>query len=79
MAWKILRKDQAGVFIEIQFLDTAASCGQTLIMFILFGLDPDEIIIPAIRYFKNKWYVNIFFHNIHRFVMHNFKSRKVIF
>ncbi|CAH0729667.1 unnamed protein product, partial [Brenthis ino] len=56
MAWKILRKDQAGVFIEIQFLDTAASCGQTLIMFILFGLDPDEIIIPAIRYFKNKWH-----------------------
>nr|XP_032520391.1 integral membrane protein GPR155 isoform X1 [Danaus plexippus plexippus] len=54
--WKIMRKNQAGVFIEIEFLDTTASNGQALIMFILFGLDPEEIIIPAIRFFKKKWH-----------------------
>ncbi|XP_046968648.1 integral membrane protein GPR155 isoform X1 [Vanessa cardui] len=55
-AWKMMRKDQSGVFIEIEFLDTAASNGQALIMFILFGLDPEEIFIPVIRYIKGKWH-----------------------
>ncbi|XP_047503609.1 integral membrane protein GPR155 isoform X1 [Pieris napi] len=54
--WRVLRKDQAGVFIEIQFLDTAAVYGQALVMFALFGLDPEEIFIPAVRYFKKKWH-----------------------
>ncbi|CAK1556192.1 unnamed protein product [Leptosia nina] len=54
--WRVLRKDQAGVFIEIQFLDTAAVYGQALLMFALFGLDPEEIFIPAVRYFKKKWH-----------------------
>ncbi|XP_050352067.1 integral membrane protein GPR155 isoform X2 [Nymphalis io] len=55
-AWKMMRKDQTGVFIEIEFLDTAASNGQALIMFILFGLDPEEIFIPALRYLRTKWH-----------------------
>nr|XP_034831203.1 integral membrane protein GPR155 isoform X2 [Maniola hyperantus] len=54
--WRIMRKDQAGVFIEMEYLDTAAVTGQALIMFVLFGLDPQEILIPTIRYLRKKWY-----------------------
>ncbi|XP_072947247.1 lysosomal cholesterol signaling protein isoform X2 [Epargyreus clarus] len=54
--WKVMRKDEAGVFIEIQFLDTAATSGQALVMFVLFGLNADELVMPAFTYLKNKWY-----------------------
>ncbi|XP_045495860.1 integral membrane protein GPR155 isoform X2 [Colias croceus] len=55
-SWRVMRKDESGVFIEIQFLDTAAVYGQALIMFVLFGLDTEEIFIPAVRFFKKKWH-----------------------
>lgn len=50
-----MRKDQSGVFIEVEFLDTAFCYGQALVMFVLFGLDPEEIFIPTVRYLKKKW------------------------
>ncbi|XP_023936739.1 integral membrane protein GPR155 isoform X2 [Bicyclus anynana] len=56
IGWKIMRKDESGVYIEIEYLDTAAVNGQALIMFILFGLDPEEMLIPAVRYLRKKWY-----------------------
>ncbi|XP_041986213.1 integral membrane protein GPR155 [Aricia agestis] len=55
-AWRMMRKDESGVFIEIQFLDTAATYGQALLMFVLFGLDPQELVLPVVRYFKTQWY-----------------------
>ncbi|KAJ0178353.1 hypothetical protein K1T71_006176 [Dendrolimus kikuchii] len=54
--WRMMLKDESGVFVEIEFLDIAANYGQALVMFILFGLDPDEVIIPSIRYLKSKWH-----------------------
>lgn len=51
----MMMRDESGVFIEVEFLDIAANYGQALVMFVLFGLDPDELLIPAIRYFKQKW------------------------
>lgn len=48
-------KDESGVFIEIQVLDIAATYGQALVVLILFGLDPEEILVPAIRLIKKKW------------------------
>ncbi|XP_047993871.1 integral membrane protein GPR155 isoform X2 [Leguminivora glycinivorella] len=54
--WRMMQKDESGVFIEIQFLDIAITYGQALIMCVLFGLDPEEMIIPAVRYFKKKWH-----------------------
>ncbi|XP_061715294.1 lysosomal cholesterol signaling protein [Cydia pomonella] len=54
--WRMMQKDESGVFIEIEFLDIAITYGQALIMFVLFGLDPEEMIIPAVRYFKKKWH-----------------------
>lgn len=48
-------KDESGVFVEIEFFDIAANYGQALLMFILFGLDPEEILIPCISYVKKKW------------------------
>ncbi|XP_050671839.1 integral membrane protein GPR155 [Leptidea sinapis] len=54
--WRVLRKDESGVFIELQFLDTAVLYGQPLVMLVLFGLNPDEILIPAVRYFQRKWH-----------------------
>ena len=53
--WRMMLKDESGVFIEIEFLDIVANYGQALVMFILFGLDPEEILIPAVRFLKNKW------------------------
>lgn len=50
-------KDQSGVYLGIQFLDITANYGQALVMFILFGLDPEEILIPAVKFLKTKWYV----------------------
>lgn len=54
--WSMVIKDESGVFVEIQFLDIVANYGQSLVMFILFGLDPEEIIIPSVKFLKNKWY-----------------------
>ncbi|KAL0872024.1 hypothetical protein ABMA27_004461 [Loxostege sticticalis] len=54
--WRMMMRDESGVFIEVEFLDIAANYGQALVMFVLFGLDPDELLIPAIRYFKQKWH-----------------------
>ncbi|XP_028179036.1 integral membrane protein GPR155 isoform X1 [Ostrinia furnacalis] len=54
--WRMMMRDESGVFIEIEFLDIAANYGQALVMFVLFGLDPEELLIPAIRFFKNKWH-----------------------
>lgn len=48
-------KDESGVFVEIEFLDIAANYGQALVIFILFGLDTEEILVPAVRYIKTKW------------------------
>ncbi|KAJ8716183.1 hypothetical protein PYW08_013468 [Mythimna loreyi] len=54
--WRMMLKDESGVFVEIEFLDIVANYGQALVMFILFGLDPEEILIPAVRLLKSKWY-----------------------
>ncbi|XP_049873990.1 integral membrane protein GPR155 [Pectinophora gossypiella] len=54
--WKIMKKDESGVFVEIEFFDIAANYGQVLLMFILFGLDPEEIFIPTVRYFQKKFH-----------------------
>lgn len=51
----MMSKDEGGVFVEIEFFDIAANYGQALVMLILFGLDPDEILIPSIRFIKRKW------------------------
>ncbi|KOB78105.1 Integral membrane protein, partial [Operophtera brumata] len=64
-AWKMMSKDESGLFIEIEFLDIAANYGQALVMLILFGLDPEEILVPTIRFIKKKiWrmrtYRNVF-------------------
>lgn len=56
-AWRMMSKDESGLFIEIEFLDIAANYGQALVMLILFGLDPEEILVPAVRYIKQKWWV----------------------
>ncbi|XP_013172456.1 PREDICTED: integral membrane protein GPR155 isoform X2 [Papilio xuthus] len=53
--WRVLRKDESGVYIEIAFFDIAANSGQALIMFALFGLNPQEILLPTLRFIKNKW------------------------
>ncbi|CAB3251441.1 unnamed protein product [Arctia plantaginis] len=54
--WSMVLKDQSGVYLGIQFLDITANYGQALVMFILFGLDPEEILIPAVKFLKTKWY-----------------------
>ncbi|XP_068618309.1 lysosomal cholesterol signaling protein isoform X2 [Battus philenor] len=54
--WRVLRKDESGVFIEIEFFDIAVNNGQSLIMFALFGLNPQEIFVPFLRFLKNKWH-----------------------
>ncbi|CAK1586256.1 unnamed protein product [Parnassius mnemosyne] len=56
ITWRVLRKDESGVFIEIEFFDIAVNNGQALIMFVLFGLNPQEILLPAIRFLKNRWH-----------------------
>lgn len=55
-SWRMMLKDESGVFVEIEFLDIAANYGQALVMFILFGIDPEEVVVPAIRYLKTKWH-----------------------
>ncbi|CAH2039699.1 unnamed protein product, partial [Iphiclides podalirius] len=55
-AWRVLRKDESGIFIEIEFFDIAVNNGQPLVMFVLFGLNPQEIIVPVVRFLKNKWH-----------------------
>ncbi|KAI5645450.1 membrane transport protein domain-containing protein [Phthorimaea operculella] len=52
--WKVLKKDESGTFVEIEFFDIAANYGQALLMFILFGLDPEEIFRPLVRSIKRK-------------------------
>ncbi|KAJ2944304.1 hypothetical protein O0L34_g18290 [Tuta absoluta] len=52
--WKVLKKDESGTFVEIEFFDIAANYGQALLMFILFGLDPEEIFRPLVRIIKRK-------------------------
>ncbi|KAI8426331.1 hypothetical protein MSG28_005195, partial [Choristoneura fumiferana] len=54
--WQMMRSDESGVFVEIEFLDIAATYGQALVIFVLFGLDPEEMLIPAVRYFKKQWH-----------------------
>ncbi|XP_026731598.1 integral membrane protein GPR155 [Trichoplusia ni] len=54
--WRMMLRDESGLFVEIQFLDIVANYGQALVMFILFGLDPEEVLIPAVRFLKTKWY-----------------------
>ncbi|XP_028038980.1 integral membrane protein GPR155 isoform X1 [Bombyx mandarina] len=54
--WRMMLKDESGVFVEIEFLDVAANYGQGLVLFILFGVDPEEILVPTLRYLKTKWY-----------------------
>lgn len=54
--WSMMMEDESGVFVEIEFLDIVANYGQGLIMFAIFGLNPEEIIIPAIRFIKKKLY-----------------------
>lgn len=55
--WRVLRKDESGIFIEIEFFDIAVNNGQSLIMFALLGLNPQEVIVPTVRLLKSKWFV----------------------
>ncbi|XP_053606460.1 lysosomal cholesterol signaling protein isoform X2 [Plodia interpunctella] len=54
--WRMMLKDESGVFIEIEFLDIVANYGQGLVLFVLFGLDPEEILVPTVRYIKKIWH-----------------------
>ncbi|XP_013140248.1 PREDICTED: integral membrane protein GPR155 [Papilio polytes] len=53
--WRVLRKEESGVYIEIAFLDVAARAGQPLLLCALFGLRPQEILLPTLTYIRNKW------------------------
>ncbi|XP_039755608.1 integral membrane protein GPR155 isoform X2 [Pararge aegeria] len=55
--WKIMRKDESGVFIEIEYLNTIAIYGQALVVLILFGIDPDEVLMPIVRCLRMNWFV----------------------
>lgn len=52
----MMNKDETGIYVEIEFVDVAANYGQGLLMLILFGLNPDEFLIPALAMLKKKWF-----------------------
>ncbi|KAG7296126.1 hypothetical protein JYU34_021223 [Plutella xylostella] len=54
--WSMMNKDETGIYVEIEFVDVAANYGQGLLMLILFGLNPDEFLIPALAMLKKKWF-----------------------
>lgn len=54
--WTLIMENVSGIYIEVAFLDAALNFGQGLIVFIIFGLDTKELLVPLSRYWRKLWY-----------------------
>lgn len=48
-------EEVSGIYIELRFLDLTLNYGQSLILLAIFGIDPQEVILPAINFWRRIW------------------------
>lgn len=46
----------SGIYVELSFLDAILNFGQSVIVFIIFGLDVKEVVLPIVKYWRKLWY-----------------------
>lgn len=54
--WTLVMEQISGIYIELSFLDAILNFGQSVIVFIIFGLDVKEVALPIIKYWRKIWY-----------------------
>lgn len=48
--------EMSGIYIELAFLDATFNFGQSLIVFVIFGMDTKELLVPILKYWRKLWY-----------------------
>lgn len=54
--WTLVMEEMSGIYIELAFLDSTLNFGQSLIVFVIFGVDTKEILLPILKYWRKIWY-----------------------
>ncbi|CAG9770867.1 unnamed protein product [Ceutorhynchus assimilis] len=54
--WTLVMEQLSGIYVELSFLDAMLNFGQSLIVFIIFGLDVKEVVLPIIKFWRKTWF-----------------------
>ncbi|KAL1501570.1 hypothetical protein ABEB36_006870 [Hypothenemus hampei] len=54
--WTLVMEQISGVYIELSFLDAILNFGQSILVFIIFGLNSKEVVLPIIKFWRKIWY-----------------------
>ncbi|KAF7286570.1 hypothetical protein GWI33_004610 [Rhynchophorus ferrugineus] len=54
--WTLVMEQISGIYIELSFLDAILNFGQSIIVFVIFGLDVKEVVLPIIKFWRKLWY-----------------------
>lgn len=54
--WTLIMEEMSGIYIEIAFLDAILNFGQSLIVFVIFGMDTKELLVPLLKCWRKIYY-----------------------
>ncbi|XP_060534255.1 lysosomal cholesterol signaling protein [Cylas formicarius] len=54
--WTLVMEQISGIYVELSFLDAILNFGQSFIVFVIFGLDTKEVVLPLVKFWRKMWY-----------------------
>ena len=48
--WTMIMETISGIYVELAFLEATLTFGQPLLLFVIFGLDPDIVLFPIVKW-----------------------------
>lgn len=54
--WTLVMEKTSGIYVELSFLDATLNFGQSIVAFVVFGLDSKQILLPILKCWRKLWY-----------------------
>ncbi|XP_066144893.1 lysosomal cholesterol signaling protein [Euwallacea fornicatus] len=54
--WTLVMEQISGIYVELSFLDAILNFGQSILVFVIFGLDVKEVVFPIIKFWRKIWF-----------------------
>uniref|UniRef100_A0AAR5Q468 DEP domain-containing protein n=1 Tax=Dendroctonus ponderosae TaxID=77166 RepID=A0AAR5Q468_DENPD len=54
--WTLVMEQISGIYVELSFLDAILNFGQSVLVFVIFGLDVKEVVLPVVKFWRKLWF-----------------------
>lgn len=54
--WTLVMEQMSGIYVELSFLDAILNFGQSILVFVIFGLDVKEVVLPIVKFWRKIWF-----------------------